>query len=85
MEQQMDVMYGRIVCDYREGKAKPHKTYSGGDQINYPNDCGTPTADLLIVKLLLNSIISTPKAKFMTMDIKIFTPTHPWNGKNISI
>ena len=44
----------------------------GGNKINYPGDCGTPTADLLTVKLLLNSVISTPGAKFMTMDIANF-------------
>ena len=43
---------------------------NGGDQINYPDNCGTPTADLLTVKLLLNSIVSTLHAKFMTIDIK---------------
>ena len=37
----------------------------GGDKIKYPGDCGISTADLLTVKLLLNSIISTPRAKFM--------------------
>jgi hypothetical protein len=42
----------------------------GGGRINYPGDCGTPTVDLLRVKLLLNSIISTQYAKFMTIDIK---------------
>ena len=40
--------------------------------MNYPGDCGTPTADLLTVKLLLNSVISTEGAKFMTIDIKNF-------------
>ena len=44
----------------------------GGNLINYPEDVGTPTADLLTVKLLLNSIVSTPGAKFMTVDIKNF-------------
>ncbi len=44
----------------------------GGNLVNYPRDCGTPTADLLMVKLLLNSIISTPNAKFMTLDLKDF-------------
>ena len=43
-----------------------------GERINYPDDCGTPTADLLIVKFLLNSVISTPEEKFMTMAIKNF-------------
>ena len=31
-----------------------------------------PTADLLTVKLLINSVISTPGARFFTMDIKNF-------------
>jgi hypothetical protein len=44
---------------------------AGGDQVHYPGDAGTPTADLL-TKLLINSIISTQSAKFMTMDIKDF-------------
>ena len=44
----------------------------GGNLVNYPGDCGTPTADLLTVKLLLNSVISTPNAKFMTLDLKDF-------------
>ena len=44
----------------------------GGNLINFPGDCGTPTADLLTVKLLFNSIISTPNAKFMSIDIKDF-------------
>ena len=35
-------------------------------------DCGTPTADLLTVKLLFNSIVSTPNAKFMSIDISNF-------------
>ncbi len=44
----------------------------GGNRINYPGNCGTPTADLLTVKLLLNSIVSTMNAKFFTMVIKDF-------------
>jgi hypothetical protein len=44
----------------------------GGNLVNFPGDCGTPTADLLTIKLLLNSIISTKNAKFMTLDIKDF-------------
>jgi hypothetical protein len=36
------------------------------------NLSGTPTANLLTAKLMFNSIISTPGAKFMTIDIKDF-------------
>ena len=44
----------------------------GGDRTNCPFDCGTPTAELLTIKLLPNSVISTPGAKFMTIDISNF-------------
>ena len=43
-----------------------------GSRINIDMDCGTPTASLLTVKMLLNSVISTKGAKFMTIDIKYF-------------
>ncbi len=49
----------------------------GGNLINYPGNCGTPTADLLTVKLLLNSIISTPNAKFTSIDINDFNLNTP--------
>ena len=69
-----DETYGRIVCVYREGKKDKYRTRItiGGNLINFPGNCGTPTADLLTVKLLFNSIISTPNAKFMSIDIKDF-------------
>jgi hypothetical protein len=69
-----DITYGRIVCTYRSEKKDPNRTRitMGGNLINYPDDCGTPTADILTVKLMFNSIISTPNAKFMTIDIKDF-------------
>ncbi len=51
---------------------------AGGDRVHYPGDApGTPTANLLTVKILINSIISTAGAKFMTMDIKDFNLNTP--------
>jgi hypothetical protein len=41
----------------------------GENLINYPDNVGTPTADLLLIKILLNSVISTPAARFATADI----------------
>ena len=43
-----------------------------GDIINYHGYCGTPTVDLLIYKLLFNSVISRTNEKFMTLDIEKF-------------
>jgi hypothetical protein len=45
---------------------------TGGDRVHYPYNAGMPTADLLTIKLLINSIILTPGARFFTMDIKNF-------------
>jgi hypothetical protein len=70
-----DTTYGLITCLVcPEKNDKPNRTrlVAWGDQVHYPSDAGTPTADLLTVKLLINSIISTQGAKFMTMDIKDF-------------
>ena len=69
-----DVTYGRICANYRPEKDDPYRIRLtvGGNLINYQGDCGTPTADMLSVKLLLNSVVSTKDAKFMTIDIKNF-------------
>ena len=69
-----DVTYGQIVCDIHLGQAETNRTRltMGGNRIQYPGDCGTPTMDLLTVKIMLNSIISTQEAKFMTVDVKFF-------------
>ena len=67
--------YGLITCLVRPKKIdEPNRTrlVAGGNRVHYPGDVNTPTANLLTLKLLLNSIISTPNAKFMTMDIKDF-------------
>ena len=44
----------------------------GGDRLSYENDSGSPAANLLETKVLLDSIISDASkgAKFMTADIK---------------
>ncbi len=44
----------------------------GGNQINYPGEVGTPTADMLLVKCLLNSVGSTKGSKFMIINISNF-------------
>ena len=69
-----DVTYGRGVVNYIPEKEDPYRTRLtvGRDRVNYPYDCGTPTVDLDTVKYLLNSLISTPLAKFMTINIKDF-------------
>jgi hypothetical protein len=69
-----DVTYGSFRCDYKPNKEEKYCTRltADGDRINYPFDCGTPTADMTLFKILLNSTISTKGAKCMTIDISNF-------------
>jgi hypothetical protein len=44
----------------------------GGKRINYPGKVATLTAEMLVAKMLFNSVVSTKGARFMTMDISNF-------------
>ena len=70
-----DTTYGKFVCNERPQKEDVNRTRLtvGGNRINYPGEVATPTADLLLAKVMFNSVISTENAKFMTMDINFFT------------
>ena len=69
-----DVTYGSFNCNYKPKKEEKECTRltAGGDRINYTDDCGTPTADMTLFKILINSIRSTPNAKCIMMDIRDF-------------
>jgi hypothetical protein len=70
-----DVTYGLITYSIQpERLDEPNRTrlVAGGDRVHYSSNASTSTADLLTVKLLINSTISTAGEKFMTMDIKDF-------------
>jgi hypothetical protein len=73
-DRRKDITYASFTCDYRPNKAEMHRTRltAGGDRINYPYDVGTPTADMTLFKILVNSIISTPNARCIMVDIKDF-------------
>ena len=69
-----DVTYGSFVCNVRNEKAEKNRTrfVVGGYRINYPGEVVTPTADILVAKILFYSVVSTRNSKFMTMDISNF-------------
>jgi hypothetical protein len=62
------------VCEYKPNKTEKERTRFtfGGDKMNYPGNCATPTGNLTLFKIMLNSVISTQGARFMTLDIKKF-------------
>ena len=68
------VTYTRIVCELRPQKEEVHRTRLtvGGNLIHYPGNVSTPACGLTSAKILFNSVVSTPGAKFCTADIKNF-------------
>ena len=68
------VTYARIVVDYRPQKEDPNRVRItvGGNLIDYPGELITRTADLTTTKIMLNSVLSTPNAKYVTADVKNF-------------
>jgi hypothetical protein len=68
------VTYGSFVVDIKDHKEEKERTRLtvGGDQIEYPGDKSTRTADLTTAKILINSVISTLGATFLVIDINNF-------------
>ena len=68
------VTYATYVLDYRHLKEEQHRVRItvGGDRLIYPGDTGSPAANLLETKILINSTISDAHkgARFMSADIK---------------
>jgi hypothetical protein len=66
--------YGSFVVDIKDHKEEIERTILtvGGDQIEYPGDKSTRAAGLTTAKILINSVISTPSAIFLVIDINNF-------------
>jgi hypothetical protein len=68
------VTYARVVADFRPQKADPNRVRItvGGNLITYPGEVTTRTADMVTSKILWNSVLSTPGAKYCCADVKNF-------------
>jgi hypothetical protein len=66
--------YGCICCNYQPQKEEKHhvRLTVGGNRINYPGNKSTLTANLTMAKLLIDSTISTPGAKFLGINLANF-------------
>ena len=55
-----DVTYATYVLDYQQLKDKPHivRITVGGNRLPYPDDAGSPAANLMETKIMINSAIS---------------------------
>ena len=72
--QERKVTYAQMVASIRPTKAEfncVHITV-GGDRLNSPGATTTHCVGLTTTKCLLNITISTPGARFMTLDITYF-------------
>ena len=70
----LKVAYIQIVVDICPQKAVPKCAWLtiGRDQVDYPGEVTTQTADLTTVKLHLSSVVSMPNGKFLGIDINNF-------------
>ena len=71
---QKTITYGRLVVDIKHNKPEKYRTRltAGGNLLPYSDTTSTPTASIITIKLLFNSVLSTPSAKFCTIDIQNF-------------
>jgi hypothetical protein len=82
-EQSKDVTYGLITCLIRpEKNDEPNWTrlVVGGDRVHYPSNAGTPTTNLITVKLLINSIIFDNRGKIHDDGVRILSERSPERG-----
>ena len=68
------ITYTKVVCKVSPEKSDPNRTriIIGVNRITFPGDVGTPTESLELAKLVFNSVLSRPVAKFTTFDIYNF-------------
>ena len=64
--------YARFVCSYHPQKAEPYRTHItiGGNLIDYPGNLSMKVADMTTFKILVNSTLSTPGARWLGLDVK---------------
>jgi hypothetical protein len=71
---QKEICHTMVVCKVRPEIDDPDCTriMIGGNPICFWGNVGTNTASLKLVKLLLNSVLSCPGARFSSIDLKNF-------------
>ena len=74
LDRQRHIMFGKTVVTYRPEKEDPNRTYLtvDGNRISYQGDVGTPTDEMMTVKMHLNSVVSTKGAQYCTFNINDF-------------
>ena len=73
-DRRKEICFSRVVCEIRPQKEDQNRTRItiAGNRIVFPGEVATPTASLVLVKLIVNSVLSCPGAKFCSFDVKNF-------------
>ena len=84
------VIYSRLGASIRPHKTETHRVRVtvGGNRLDFPGDTTTNCVSLTTTKCILNSTISTPGARFITLDIRNFyynTPMGRYDYMKISL
>ncbi len=79
LNRRKNVTYRSFSCDIKPNKEETEHTRltAGSGCINYPDNVGTPTADVTLFKCMVNHIISTPGACCIMVDIQDFYSNMP--------
>ena len=66
-----NVTYAQIICGCQIQKPDPNRVHITSSEIliNYPDELDNKTVDLMIIKLLWDSIIRKENLHFMFIDI----------------
>ena len=83
---QKEICYSRVVCETKPQKEDQNRTRItiAVNRIVFPGEVATPTASLELVKLIVNSVLSCPGAKFALLTSRISTLGRPWSAPSMS-
>ena len=79
------VTYGIIVAKIRPQKADTNRIRLtvGGNLMNLPGNVTTNTADLIMAKLIFNSVLSTKMKNSCVQTYPTYIETTPWKDMSI--
>ena len=68
------VTYGKIVCEMKQEKGRKERTRLtvGGKVLEFTGNISAPTASVITAKCAFTCVVSTPGARCLFLDIKIF-------------
>ena len=84
-DRRKEICHTSVVCEVRPNKDYPNHTHItvAGNSIWYPGNVATLTGSLELLKLIINTALSFPGARFACFDIKTSTWILLWTAQNM--